>query len=126
MGYETAYRQVSISTANPSKLLLMLFVGLARFIRQSMQALENGDLEAANGIIMKAENIVVELRNTLKHEYAPELAESLDSLYAYFYNQLVQANIDKSKKCLEGILPLVMELKDAFEQAAQQLAGQGE
>lgn len=117
MSYQNVYRQASVNTATPGRLLIMLFDGLFRFINQGKVAIVEKNFETAHISLCRAQDIVAELRNTLAHEKAPELCANLNSLYDYFYRTLVDANVKKSPELLDEILPQIQELRDAFAEA---------
>lgn len=119
--YHTAYKQASVNTSTPGKLLVMLFDGLIRFIVSATNALESGDLSSAHAGLIRAQEIVVELKTSLNPSVAPELCDSLRSLYDYFYNQLILANTQKSSAPLEGMIDNIRELRDAFAAAEDQV-----
>lgn len=117
MSYQNIYKQQSVATAPPGKLLIMLFDGLLRFLSQAKTAINERQIEPAHKALVRAQDIVLELRSTLDHEKAPELCESLSDLYTYFYSSLVEANRTKTVDKIDEILPGVQELRDAFSEA---------
>ncbi|MBX5436699.1 MAG: flagellar export chaperone FliS [Alicyclobacillaceae bacterium] len=121
---QSAYKQVGIHTTPKERLLIMLFDGLLKFVAQAKTAIDAHQVEAAHNALIRAQDIVLELQRTLDHSQAPELAENLDALYTYFYKQLVEANRRKSREVLDGIEPLIRDLRDAFAQAERQLAAE--
>lgn len=116
-----AYQQNSVNTASKEKLLLMLYDGLVKFIKQAIAALEEKDLVKAHTNFIKAQNIVLEFMATLNMEVGGELAKSLMALYDYMYRRLVEANTKKDKEIAQEVLGFAEELKDAFEQAYKML-----
>lgn len=116
-GAYATYRNTAVQTASPDRLLVMLYDGLIRFIQQGRQAIEAGDVQSSHNHLRRAQDIVVELRNTLKMEY--EISHALGALYDWFFKQLLDANLKKSVDPLDDILPRIEELRDAWVQAAQ-------
>lgn len=124
MSVPNPYKQASVNTAPPSRLLLMLFDGLLRFIHQGEMAIKAKQAEEAHKALLKAQDIVLELRSTLDKEKAPELCETLYDLYTYFYQKLIEANTKKDAQPLQEIEGFIKELRDAFQQAERKLAGE--
>ncbi|MCL6598705.1 MAG: flagellar export chaperone FliS [Alicyclobacillus macrosporangiidus] len=124
MNPQYAYKQVGIATAPKERLLIMLFDGLLRFTAQAKAAIDASQVEAAHNALIRAQDIVLELQQSLNPSQAPQLAENLDALYTFFYTQLVEANRRKSREVIESIEPLIRELRDAFAQAERQLAAE--
>lgn len=111
------YQQNSVSTASKEKLLIMLYEGLVRFIRQGIAGIEEKDYDKSNTNIIKAQKIVLELMVTLNMESGGEIAKSLSALYDYMYRRLIEANIKKDTAIANEVLEFAVELKDTFEEA---------
>lgn len=110
------YRTTSVQTANPSKLLLMLYDGLILFLKKGKQAIESGNLGEAHVHLINAQDIVTELMSTLKTDY--EISQNLFQIYDYWKWCLVEANIKKDVKIVDEVLPLIEELRDVWAEAA--------
>lgn len=117
MNYVNPYKQTSVNTASPGRLLIMLFDGLIRFIYQAQSAIAKNHTEDAHKALCKCQDIVLELRETLNREVAPELCDTLYELYSYFYRVFVDANQRKDSRGLDEILPQIEELRNAFAEA---------
>lgn len=112
----TAYRSASVQTATPERLLIMLYDGLIRLMKTAQSAIVAGDVPEAHKNLIKSQDIVIELKSTLKMEY--EISHALAALYDYFLRRLQEANVSKTPEPLEDILPRVEELREAWVQAA--------
>ena len=121
MSTPNPYKQASVNTAPPSRLVIMLFDGLLRFMSEADLALQERENEKAHRALIRAQDIILELRSTLNREIAPELCDSLHNLYTFFYEKLIEANRTKSGKPLAEITGMVRELRNSFQQAEQQL-----
>ena len=60
-----SYKQNSVSTAPPGELTLMLYNGCLKFITLAKKAINDGNMEAKNTNLIKAQNIINELIVTL-------------------------------------------------------------
>lgn len=109
------YKHNSVFTASPEELTLMLYNGLVKFIMLAQGGIVEYDMEKANSNIIKAQNIVLHLQNTLDMGY--DVSQSLDLLYDFMYRHLIEANIKKDKVMLEEVLGLVKDLRDTWQQA---------
>lgn len=116
-----AYRNNSIKTASPAELTLMLYDGAVKFENIALAAIEEKNIEKAHENIRKAENIIKELRGTLDHKYP--VWEDFDRVYAYIYQQLVQANIHKEKEPLEEALNRTREMRDTWKEVIKTAKG---
>ncbi len=109
------YKENSIYTATPEELTLMLYNGLVKFLMQAQLAINEKNIEKANSCIIKAQDILTELRCTLNMKY--DIAHQLDSLYDYMLSRLIDANIKKDNTIIEEILGYARELRNTWEQA---------
>lgn len=110
-----AYKNQQIMTASPEELTLMLYNGAIRFVAESMQALEAGNLEKANTSNLRAQDIVREFMCTLDMQY--EISQGYYKLYDYIEYRLIQANIKKDRSQLEEVKTMLTELRDTWSQA---------
>ncbi len=108
------YRQIAVQTAGPGKLLLMLYDGLTVFLKQAVQAVEDGEFGEAHRCLIRAQDIITELMCTLDMKY--EVAKNLFRIYDYLKRRLVEANVKKDSSIVEEVLGLVAELKETWEQ----------
>jgi len=113
------YQQQSVMTASQEELLIMLYNGCIRLIKQGMEAIDDKDVPRAHTNIVKAQDIIVEFISTLDMRY--DVAKSLMPLYDYIYRRLVEANISKDAAILNEALGFVTELRDTWAEAAKLL-----
>lgn len=104
-----------VFTATKEELTLMLYEGAIKFCNQAIIALENKDLEKAHELIIKAENIIMEFRITLKPEY--EVSKYFDAMYTYMYGRLVEANVKKDAEILKEVRDLLRDFRDTWKEA---------
>ena len=110
------YKQTSIETASPVKLLLMLFDGAIKFLHQAIEAIENKDIEKANVYLWKTTEIVQELIISLDMNI--DIAHNLYNLYDYFYRRLLEANMRKDRAIAEEVLQFMQEFRETWAKAA--------
>lgn len=109
------YRRQQILTATPEQLTLMLYNGALKFLNESMQALEKKEYEETNNKCIRVQNIVSELRTTLKMEY--EVSEGLSALYEYINRCLVEGNLKSDLAKMEEAKGILTELRDTWHEA---------
>jgi flagellar biosynthetic protein FliS len=110
----SVYNDNKILTATPAELTLMLYEGAIKFCNIALMAIEKNDFEKANENIIKAENIITELRATLDFSYP--VANQFETVYDYIYRRLVEANIKKDKDILEEALKYIREMRDTWKE----------
>ena len=125
----SAYRQTSVATATPEKLLLMLYDGAIRFLRQARLAMEQQDLESTNKWLGKLQDIFVELNTSLDLDQG-EIALNLRKLYEFYQNEVIMANVEKNVDRLQPVeefLKLFREMwAEAAKKSSQELKQTGE
>lgn len=114
-----AYKQQQIMTASPEELTLMLYNGAIRFVTESIQAIEQNNMEKAHKSNMRAQNIVQELMVTTDTSY--EIAKNWLLLEEYILHCLIQGNIKKDIEQLEQAKKLLVEFRDTWVQAMKQV-----
>jgi flagellar protein FliS len=111
----------TIATASPQQLLVMLYDRLALDLERAQAALFAGDRTTANDQLLHAQDIVLELRSSLKvdvWEGGPRLA----ALYDWLLTELMQANVKRDANRVSSCRQIVEPLRDAWRQAAATLA----
>lgn len=115
------YKTTSVQSASKEKLLLMLYEGAIRFIKQAILAVEKKDIAGRGLNIGRAYDIVVELSNTLNFEAGGDLAKNLEQLYMFVTEQLTKANVKNDKKPLEDALKIMETLYTGWVGAVEKL-----
>jgi flagellar secretion chaperone FliS len=113
----SAYLDASVATASPARLLVMLCERLARDVRSATDAQEAGDHPAAHPHFLHAQDIVLELRSSLRTDLWSD-AKAVDSLYEYLYTRLVQANARRDAEAGRECLDLTTQIADTWREAA--------
>jgi flagellar protein FliS len=119
----SAYAKVGIETgviaASPHKLIVMLYDGAIVALSNAIQHMKNGDIAAKGNSISKSIAIIENgLRASLNKKAGGEIAASLDSLYDYMNNRLIQANLHNQVEGLVEVQGLLRDLKSSWEAIA--------
>lgn len=110
------YQQNQIMTASQEKLVLFLYEGALRFLKQADEACAARDWNKCNNYLLRSQEIITELQVTLNRERGGQVAESLFLLYDYMLRRLVEANIKKERQLIAEVNGLLTELRDAWQQ----------
>ena len=113
-----AYRTNSVMTATPGQLVVMLYDGMARFLKQAEVAAGEGAWGHASDRMAKADAILDELLVTLDVEAGGELAERLQGIYVFCKRLLIEARVDKDVTQILHAARLLGELRGAWAEAA--------
>ena len=116
--YMNQYQSNQVTTASPEQILIMLYDGAIRFVRQAKQAIVDGRAEDKATAISKAIAIVTEFSNTLDYEVGGEIADDLGRLYDFMLRELSAVNVRSSVKRLEPVEKILLDLREAFAEAA--------
>ena len=111
----------SVSTSSPQQLLVRLYDRLALDLERAETAIADGDRETTNEQLQHAQEIVIELRSSLRVDVwdgGPRLA----ALYSWLLGELIQANIKNDLRRVGDCRRIVEPLRDAWRQAAASLA----
>lgn len=114
------YAQVGIETgvlaANPNKLIIMLYEGAITACYSAIKHMQHKDIANKGAALSKAIMIIESgLRLSLDKKAGGEIAVSLDALYAYMSNRLMQANIRNQPELVQEVIKLLADLKGAWE-----------
>lgn len=115
--YKTVALETSVSTADPHRLILLLFEGARAAISNARYAMEHSQSEQKGGFIAKAADIIGNgLRVALDHEQGGDLAIKLDALYDYMIRRLTHANVRNDVQALLEVDALLGEIHTAWQE----------
>ncbi len=101
-------------TATPEQLQLMLYDGAIRFASQAREAIEKREIENSFNLLTRAQNIVQEMENGLRHEVAPEICGQMVSLYRFVFGKLVDANVNKDVQAVDDALKVLRHQRETW------------
>ena len=116
MNRTKGYQAVQHQTTDQGGILILLYDGTIREIRRARKALNNGKSAAIH--LLNANMGVVEMDRTLNFNAGPELAESLHQVYLHIIWKLSEALDDGKVEHLAGPEKLLLELRQAWSEAA--------
>lgn len=109
----------AVETADPHRLILMLFDGATAAISLARIHTANGQIAEKGASISKAIDLINNgLAASLDKEAGGELAERLAALYDYMVQRLLFANLKNSLAALDEVSELLTSLRDAWAQIA--------
>jgi flagellar secretion chaperone FliS len=112
-----AYRANAVLTASPEQLVVMLYDGAIRFLRQAEALFEEGVWPQAIERIGRAQVIVDELLCTLNMD-AGELPQRLESIYVFCGAHLREARLHKDVVRVRQVAQLLGDLREAWAEIA--------
>lgn len=110
-----SYRQNSVTTAGPEELVVLMYKGLEKFIKQGILYAQQKNYERANDVLLRAQDIVSELMLSLDMDM--DVSHQLYALYDFVLSSIRDGNVKKDPGVLEQTLGIVTELRKAWEGA---------
>ena len=107
-----------IMSASPAELTLMLYEGATKFCNIAIVAIEHNNIEKAHNHIIRAEQVIDYLRQTLNMDYP--VSEDFEKVYLYLARRLTEANIKKDKEILEEVSGHLHSMRDTWKQVMEQ------
>jgi flagellar protein FliS len=112
----STYHAVQITTTDRGRLLLMMYEGAIKFLRQALTGLEEKDVAKFCRYLSKAQAIIAELMNTLDFEKGGTIAQDLDRLYDFMLFYLSEANLYRDPKRIDKVISLIDTIYSAYRE----------
>lgn len=119
-----AYKQTGVRTASRGKLVVMLYDEAVKQLNLALAQFNNegkvppSKIEKLNASVLKTQEIITELMVSLDMtDGGTEIAKNLLSLYTYFNQELLDANINQNKEKITFVHNMMDELRNAWTQA---------
>lgn len=114
-----SYARVSLETgvmsADPHKLIALLFEGARKAIRMSRAHMQNGNVAQKGKQISHAIMIIGGgLQQGLNLEQGGDLAQRLDGLYEYMKRRLLEANLNDDPALLDEVDRLLATIEEGW------------
>lgn len=120
----SAYQRIGvesgIESANPHKLILMLFEGAQEALAKARMHMQHNEIAGKGQMISKAIMIIDHgLKASLDMNAGGDLAVKLQALYDYMTYRLLVANIQNNPEIINEVSKLLSELHDAWKEIGQ-------
>lgn len=120
----SAYQRVGVETgiesADPHKLILMLFEGAHEALAKARIHIQNNEIAEKGQMISKAIMIIDHgLKASLDMSAGGDLAIKLQALYDYMTHQLLVANIQNNLEIVNEVSKLLSELYGAWKKIGE-------
>ena len=112
-----SYQSNDILTAPPGRLVVLLYDGATKFLRQGAVAMRHSNIERSNKSIQRAEAIISELNVTLDMS-AGEIAERLRAIYLFSRRHLAEARLERNPEKIDAVSRMLGELRQSWAQIA--------
>ncbi|MEN6386361.1 MAG: flagellar export chaperone FliS [Phycisphaerales bacterium] len=113
-GFET-YQENSVTTQTQGRIVVMLYDGAIKFLKQAISSMQAGDHETKSKFLCKAEDIINELNTVLDMDAGGEIANNLRALYMFMIRNLHEANLKKDADKIEEVIKLLEDLNQSWK-----------
>jgi flagellar protein FliS len=111
-----AYQSVQVTTTDRGRLLLMMYEGAIKFLRQARAGIEENDIAKFCRFLSKGQAIIAELMNTLDFERGGTIARDLDRLYDFMLFYLTEANLHRDPQRITKVIGLIDTIYQAYKE----------
>jgi flagellar protein FliS len=120
----SAYRETRVKTASQGQLIIMLYDEAVKHLDRGLELLgvntsgkkDPGKIEQIGKSILKTQEIITELMVSLDFEQGGDIAKNLFSLYTWFNQELLEANVKQDIRRVTIIRNMVNELRGAWNE----------
>jgi flagellar protein FliS len=117
------YLQQEVENASAIGRVIILIDACNRFLNQAKDALNKKERVVFSDKLIRAKNIIRELRNALNLDLNPVMGGNLYRLYTYFLKQLIEANRSRTAEPIDYVLKQMTTFNDAWKEAERQGLG---
>lgn len=109
------YKQQSILTMTAGEMVVKLYDAIITQGNRAIIAIEQKDYNTTNEALLRIQDIYSYLLTTLNTDY--EIGKNLESLYYFFRQQTIDANINKDVQPIKKMVEMITGLRDAYAEA---------
>lgn len=113
-----AYRENTVLSATPEQLVVMLYDGARRFLRQATAAMRARDIEGAHNALRRAEQVIAHLDGVLDEGQGGRLAQQLHAIYSFALAHLGRARMEQDPQKLVEVSDMLGELRESWAELA--------
>ena len=113
------YKDLTVNTATPGMLIIMLFEGAVKNINIAIKAIDEKNVQQAHDALIKTQDIYSSLMFSLNENV--QISAQLKNLYAYILDRLAEANIKKDVDILHEVLGYTQEFRDTWKEAERKI-----
>jgi len=119
MKAQTVYQKVEMETIPKLTLVIMCYKKIIELLRDAIDYIKRGEYDRKSESLSKAVDIITELISALDFEKGKQIAYALNNIYLYCLNTIMEADSGNKADLLEGLIPILEEIKDAWEQISK-------
>lgn len=113
------YQQQAIAGMNPVELIVALYDGMMRFLRQAIEAIERQDTADRRTAIGRVLEILMHLQSRLRADIGGNSARALSEFYASIFALCLEGSRLESADRLKEALACIRDVREAWSVAAR-------
>jgi flagellar protein FliS len=113
------YRQTQVTTVDKGRLIIILYEGAIKFIREAIKAQEAGDIPLKASSINRALDIITELNQSLNMQEGGDIAINLRRIYKFWNDHLLSAKVNRDGAGLSDVEAMMVSLAQAWQVVCQ-------
>ena len=121
-----AYLQTQVSTTTQGDLLLLLYDGAIKFLKQAKEKIREKNYAEKGLLISRAIDVISELDASLNPQKGGDLADNLHNLYFFCNTRLLKANLKMDIGLIDEVVKILTGLRGAFAQILNGEVGDAE
>ena len=129
----SAYKETRIRTASQGQLIIMLYDEAVKQLDHGIELLklnktgkiDPSRIEKSGKAIVKTQEIITELMVSLDFEQGGDIAKNLFSLYTWFNQELLQANMRQDPEKVEQVRNMLNDLRGAWGEIVLKTSADG-
>lgn len=114
--------QVAVYGASPVGIIVMLYEGAIKALKQAERAMEEQRFDVKSAMISKTIDILDGLREVLDFQQGGEISQNLSDLYLYMKSRLSVANLKNDPAILVEVQGLLEDILSAWKQVEKTAA----
>ncbi len=110
------YKKSQIETADQLTLILMLYDRAILLLGKAKKEISEGKYEEKHHSLMKAQDIVFELIQSIDQDKGKEIAASLLILYDYVIREIMEGDTNLNTKAIDNAKGIISELRESWKE----------
>lgn len=109
------YRQAQVTTVDKGRLVVLLYEGAIKFLREAVQAQALGDIPSKSNNVNRALDIISELSQSLNMQDGGEIAINLKQLYTFWTEHLLKGKVSRNSQAIEDVVEMMCNMAEAWQ-----------
>ena len=102
---------------SPLEVLIQLYEGAIDFLEKSVEACEDGRVDAFKDLLLRGRRIIEEFQRTLDFEQGGQVPAQLNDLYVFMLDSLTQAELTHDTQYIQRVISHLSILLDGWRGA---------